>query len=366
MKKAVYTGTFDPPTLGHEWVIDQSRKIFEKVIVVIAINSEKKTMFTIYERKAMLLSITKNMENVSIEICSDKFIANFAKELGAEYVVRGVRGNQDLEYETLIQEVNRKINPNLQHVYLVPPTGLAHISSSLVKSIVGPEGWENVVSEYVSISVLRRLKIKFGKPSDLWKVLVGRNAKGDEKDFWEVLKSPYYEQGRFYHNIDHINSMLTEKEEIKSLLIDPEAVELAIWIHERVYDTHASDNELRSADEGFEIMKKFGLSEFFCKYVHHFVLVTDHKTVPLNTDEKYIADIDLAILGKDTEEFDEYEKNIRKEYSWVPEETYRIERKKVLQYFLKREYIYYTEYFRDKYETKARENLKRSIEVLSK
>ncbi len=366
MKKAIYTGTFDPPTLGHEWVIDQSRKIFHKVIVVIAINSEKKTMFTIDERKAMLLSITKNMENVSIEICSDKFIANFAKELGAEYVVRGVRSNQDLEYETLIQEVNRKINPNLQHVYLVPPASLAHTSSSLAKGLVGPEGWEGAVSEYVSHSVLARLKAKFGKKSNLWKALEGRNASGSEIEFWDMLKSPYYETGRFYHNMDHINSMLCEVEDIKRFLIDPEAVELAIWFHDRVYDTKALDNELKSADEGFEIMKKFGLSEFFCKYIHHFVLVTDHKTVPLNTDEKYIADIDLAILGKDTEEFDEYEKNIRKEYSWVPEETYRIERKKVLQYFLKREYIYHTEYFMGKYETKARENLKRSIEVLSK
>lgn len=366
MRKAIYTGTFDPPTLGHEWVIEQSRKIFDELVVVVAVNSEKKTMLTTDERKTMLDSIIKNTQNVSVEICSEKFIANFAKDFGAEYLVRGVRGNQDLEYETLIQEVNRKINPNLQHVYLVPPIELAHISSSLVKGLLGPEGWEGVVSEYVSRPVLSRLKSKFGKKSELWGEMKNRNASGSEIEFWEILKSPYYEPGRFYHNIDHINSMLAEKEEIKSLLIDPEAVELAIWIHDRVYDTHASDNELRSADEGFEIMKKFDLSEFFCKYVHHYVLVTDHKTIPLNTDEKYIIDMDLAVLGKDISEFDEYENNIRKEYSWVPEETYRIERKKVLQYFLKREYIYHTEYFRNKYEVKARENLKRSIEVLSK
>ncbi len=365
MRKAIYPGTFDPPTLGHMWMIEQSIKMFDEVVVVIAENSEKKTMFSRDERKVMFMSLVKNMQNVCIEICTDKFVANFVKEIDAEYVVRGVRGNQDLEYETLIQEVNRKINPNLQHVYLVPPIELAHISSSLVRGLVGLDGWESVVSEYLPISILRRLKTRFGHKSDLWKVLKDRSAFGDEKEFWETLKNPYFGSERFYHNIDHIHVMLSEIEEIRNLLIDPEAVELAIWFHDRVYDTHASDNEPKSADEGFEIMKKFGLSEFFCKYVHRYVLVTDHKTVPLTTDEKYMVDMDLSILGKDTETFDEYEENIRKEYAWVPEEMYRTERKKVLEYFLKRESIYYTEYFRNKYEVKARENLKRSIEKIS-
>lgn len=366
MKKAIYTGTFDPPTFGHEWMIKQSSKIFDEVVVVIAVNSEKKNMFTIAERKTMLVSLTKNIENTSVQICEDKFIANFGKEIGAEYVIRGVRGNQDLEYETLIQEVNRKINPNLQHIYLVPPSHLAHVSSSLVKGIIGPEGWESVIGEYVPTYVIYRLKTKLGKKSNLWKTLEGRNALGDENEFWQTLKSPYFEPGRFYHNIDHIHSMLAEMEDVRSLLVDPEAVELSIWFHDRVYDTHAYDNEIKSADEGYEIMKKFGLSEFFCKYVHHYILVTDHKTVTLNTDERYIVDMDLSIFGKSKEDFDEYEENIRKEYAWVPEETYRTERKKVLEYFLKRESIYHTEYFRNKYEVKARENLTRSIEILSK
>jgi len=106
------------------------------------------------------------------------------------------------------------------------------------------------------------------------------------------------------------------------------------------------------------------LSPSFAQDVHDLILVSKHNVLPNTIDEKVFTDIDLSILGRLQPEFDEYETNIRKEYAWVPEEQFKEGRKAILQMFLDRNAIYSTDFFREKYETQARDNLQRSIKEL--
>ena len=160
-KIGVYVGSFDPPTNGHLWMIKQSAKIFDKLIVAIGVNSEKSYTFTLDQRKAMIKEITKGMSNISVTSFKDTFLVDFAKGVRAGFIVRGIRDSKDFEYEKNIRSVNEDINRDVLTVFLMPPAKLSAVSSSLVKGLVGNSGWEKIVSGYVPGYVLGYLKKEF-------------------------------------------------------------------------------------------------------------------------------------------------------------------------------------------------------------
>ncbi|HEX7899907.1 MAG TPA: N-methyl-D-aspartate receptor NMDAR2C subunit [Planctomycetota bacterium] len=170
------------------------------------------------------------------------------------------------------------------------------------------------------------------------------------KDLLDLLKARYAEPHRRYHTLEHIEHCLAEFD--PALAQDPEAVELAIWFHDAVYDTRRSDNEERSAAWLLELLPE-------AKRAAELILVTKHHQAS-TPDEALLVDVDLAILGQSKERFDRYEKQIREEYAWVPGLIFRRKRRKILRGFLERPFIYGTEAFRAKYEAAARANLLRS------
>lgn len=145
----VYAGSFDPPTLGHAWMINKGRKLFSKLVVAVAVNPAKKSAFTAQERVAMLKSMTAGFQNVEVTSFENIYTARFAKSVGAEYLLRGVRNGADFEYEKAIAEVNSDLEPGIITVALTPPPEVANISSSLVKSLIGPEGWRDAIRRYL-------------------------------------------------------------------------------------------------------------------------------------------------------------------------------------------------------------------------
>ncbi len=156
----VYAGSFDPPTNGHVWMIKEGAKLFDKLIVAIGINPEKKYTFTIEERIKMLKSITKGMHNVSIKHFENKFLVDYARSVGAKFILRGIRDAKDYEYEKSMRSVNEDIDKGITTVFLMPPAKLSIVSSSLVKGLVGTSGWERVVKVYVPSIVVKYLKEK--------------------------------------------------------------------------------------------------------------------------------------------------------------------------------------------------------------
>lgn len=160
---AVYAGSFDPPTNGHLWMIEQGAKMFDKLIVAIGVNPNKKYTFSIEERLQMLKDSVKGCSNVSIDQFNNKYLVKYAQTIGADFILRGVRNSSDFNFEQGMNNINRDINPNINTVFLMPPRELCEISSSFVKGLVGPDGWETVVCQYVSKPVFTKIKERFLK-----------------------------------------------------------------------------------------------------------------------------------------------------------------------------------------------------------
>lgn len=177
-------------------------------------------------------------------------------------------------------------------------------------------------------------------------------------DVYGSLIDSYSEKNRAYHNLSHISDCLKEFDQAKQLLKNKDDVEVAIWFHDIIYDTKRGDNEERSAEFAYKVAKSVGLSEGSAKRIHDYILATKHKGTPRDNDAKFVMDIDLSSLGASQETFETNSSNIRKEYSWVSEHEFKIERTNFLNYFLNRPGIYMTSFFRKKYEEIAKENIK--------
>jgi pantetheine-phosphate adenylyltransferase len=131
---ALYPGSFDPPTRGHEDLIRRSLALADRVIVAVAANSAKQPLFTVEERLDMLRAAIGAEPRVSVETF-EGLLADFAKRSGASVVVRGLRAVSDFEYEFQMALMNRQLHPSLETVFLVPAVDLTYLSSSLVREV---------------------------------------------------------------------------------------------------------------------------------------------------------------------------------------------------------------------------------------
>ena len=167
MRKAVYAGSFDPPTIGHIWMIEQGAKLFDELIIAIGINPDKKYTFTEKERIAMLQASTKQFPNVKVKLFSNQYLVNFAQSINAGYILRGIRTENDYAYERGMRYINSDLNPKITTVFLIPPREIVEISSSLIKGLVGPAGWEEMLKKFVPEPVRQKIleKIKNETPN---------------------------------------------------------------------------------------------------------------------------------------------------------------------------------------------------------
>jgi len=131
---ALYPGSFDPPTRGHEDLIRRSLALADRVIVAVAANSAKQPLFSVEERLAMLRAAIGAEPRISVETF-EGLLADFAKHSGASVVVRGLRAVSDFEYEFQMALMNRQLHPSLETVFLVPAVDLTYLSSSLVREV---------------------------------------------------------------------------------------------------------------------------------------------------------------------------------------------------------------------------------------
>ena len=138
-KAAVFPGSFDPLTLGHIDIINRSLKLFDKVIIAIGMNAEKKYMFTLQKRKEFITSIFKNDKKIIIKDYTDLTV-NFCKEQQANYIIRGLRNYSDFEYEKDIALTNNKLNNRIETIFFLTSQAHIMISSSIVKDIIKNKG----------------------------------------------------------------------------------------------------------------------------------------------------------------------------------------------------------------------------------
>ena len=160
---AVYAGTFDPITLGHLWIIEKGSRLFDRLVVSVGTNPEKTCYFSLEDRMKMIQLSIAGIKNAVVENYTNKFLIKHAESIGAKFILRGIRSTSDYEYEKTLSYVNRDLNSDIVTVFLLPPRELIEVSSSIVKGLIGPEGWQDVVKNYVPKCVLDRLIAKQGK-----------------------------------------------------------------------------------------------------------------------------------------------------------------------------------------------------------
>jgi predicted metal-dependent HD superfamily phosphohydrolase len=176
----------------------------------------------------------------------------------------------------------------------------------------------------------------------------------------------YSAKDRAYHNLSHIQSLLSLSESLLDKIQDRDAFYFSIWFHDVIYDTKRSDNEEKSAEFAEEALTRLGVPEQTIAITREMILATKHHRADgLSWDMKAFLDLDTSILGAPEEIYKEYSRAIRKEYSWVPGFLYRKGRTKVLNDFLEREHIYHIDEIRAEYETQARHNIAEEIRTLS-
>ncbi len=161
-RKAVYAGSFDPVTNGHLYMIRIGARLFDEFVVAVGTNPGKSYTFEASERLEMLARSTKGIENVEIVEMPNVYLVDFARSVGASYILRGVRNESDYLYERTMRNVNADISSEITTVFLMPPREIAEVSSSFVKGLVGPEGWERLVEGYLPPEVCELFRRRLG------------------------------------------------------------------------------------------------------------------------------------------------------------------------------------------------------------
>jgi predicted metal-dependent HD superfamily phosphohydrolase len=185
----------------------------------------------------------------------------------------------------------------------------------------------------------------------------------DDRLFAEVMRR-YAEPHRRYHTTQHLDECFVRLDEARDQADRPSEVELALWFHDAVYEVRGSDNEEQSAKWAQSVVAAARLQNVVGERVRDLILATKHDALPTTSDAALLVDVDLSILGAPAERFDEYERQVREEFSWVPGFIFKRKRREILEGFLQRPHLYTTEHFRSRHEATARANLARSIQQL--
>ena len=152
---ALYPGSFDPPTRGHEDLIRRSLQLADQVVVAVAVNAVKQPLFGVPERLDMLRHTLGEEPRIRFD-SFEGLVADYARKIGANILVRGLRAVGDFEYEFQMALMNRQLNPGLETVFLVPAQGLSYISSSLVREVARYGGDVSALVHPVVAEALRR------------------------------------------------------------------------------------------------------------------------------------------------------------------------------------------------------------------
>ena len=159
MTRAIYPGTFDPLTLGHEGVVKRAAKLFDEVVLAIAKSSAKRPMFSLDERVQIATELLEPVANIKV-VRFTGLLTEFLKQQGADVILRGLRAVSDFEYEFQMAGMNRKLLPRVETVFMTPSDSYMFVSATIVREIASMGG---DVSQFVSPLVVQRMQDKIKK-----------------------------------------------------------------------------------------------------------------------------------------------------------------------------------------------------------
>lgn len=358
MKNIVFAGTFDPITNGHLWVMKEALEIAENLTVFVAENNSKKTMFNAEERKKMIEDscIEYGIDaRVSVSIVKNEYVAKKSLEVGATHLIRGMRSSVDFDYEELIQKTNVEVLGGAKTIFVMPPRDLESVSSSFVKSLIGPVGWHWNIKKFVPKAVYQKVLEDF-----IFKIAKFHISSNKLEDFLKLVFLNYGNSSRHYHNIEHLAHCLQEMlwlQNNSKEKVNYEQLCAAILAHDIIYGSHKDvSDEVLSA----ELLLEYLGTQY--KMAYKLVLATQHfsEKKKYSLEEKIMRSIDLTILGQCKKVYKKYAKNVRIEYSYIDDERYKEGRGKVIEKFLLQEKIFEADIF-NHYEEIARQNLKKEL-----
>lgn len=181
---------------------------------------------------------------------------------------------------------------------------------------------------------------------------------------WGEISESYSDKNRHYHTLLHLDNLLKQLTEVKAEIKEWDAVLFTLYYHDIVYNSLKSDNEERSAKLAEKRMTQLSVPNEMIESCKNQILATKSHLENSDSDTNYFTDADLSVLGQNWEIYSGYFKNVRKEYSIYPDWVYNPGRKKVLQHFLAMIRIFKTDYFFNKFEEQAKQNLQRELELL--
>jgi predicted metal-dependent HD superfamily phosphohydrolase len=183
-------------------------------------------------------------------------------------------------------------------------------------------------------------------------------------NLWSEIEKKYSEKKRHYHDLEHLENMFSELDPLKDKISNFTHISFSVFYHDVIYDASSRINEEKSAEFAKLKLQKLNLNSDCIEKISEQIIATKAHQQSIDRDTNYLLDADLSILGKDLETYIDYTKKIRKEYSIYPDLLYKPGRKNVLKHFLALENIFKTEDFREKYEVRARENIRFEIDLL--
>ena len=373
MAKGIYPGSFDPITNGHIDIIKRAGGMFDSLTVLVAKNPEKNDFLPVEQRITLIKKALdfEGLKNVFVDSCTGLSVA-YAKEHGCEYMVRGIRDSKDFEYEKELYRINKVLDSSIDTVYIPAKPEFENISSSLVRKLY--QAGTNIAN-FVPKSVLNFLSQTSDKQCIETHLTTIMKKLGADNKFIKQINNEvidaYSRENRGYHDTKHIETMLKqldifmanskEANKVKNL----DELRLAIIFHD--YVNGEPDEINKSIAYAQKVLKTIN-PEYDTSNLVNLISATDHSLIKANGsfDEKLIHDLDLVILGQSDNEYNEYVKQIRAQYSQYSDFEFNKARLEVLKKLIYQPKVYKTEYFSDRFGNKALVNMLNEKEQLLK
>lgn len=378
MKKIGFSGTLDPITNGHMWVIREARAMAHEVIVFISENPGKKARFTAEKRKQIIeASIAEQgLDNISVMLIKSDYTARAAKNYGVEYLLRGIRNTADFDYENLLQQTNVDVLDGAKTLFVMPPRDLGAVSSSFVKALQGPVGWHWKIRQFLPTPAYRAMLLDWlaAEWAGLWPASVDADQAAKRQHWFDYLtgEKAYGGVTRHHHSLEHLVHGLDEisgwANNSNAAAADVAVVKKAYWFHDAVYGQTlktVSDEEASA-----RLWLESGLDADNAEAVAALIRATDHFqenaiTHPL---KHILLGADLAILGQAPAIYAAYAAGIRAEHPYIPAPLFIGNRRKAMVRLCQQardDRLFGDPYFAARYNAAAIANMAREIQELS-
>lgn len=380
MKKIGFSGTLDPITNGHMWVINEARTMADEVVVFLSENTAKKPKFTAEERKSIieLSCAEQGWHNVQVVIVRGDYTARAARKHGAQYLIRGIRTTADFDYENLIQQTNVDVLQGAKTIFVMPPRDLGSVSSSFVKALEGPIGWNWIMKTFVPAPAYHAWVLGWLRKEWelLWDYAQADESAINHADQWFARltgATAYGGPSRHYHNLDHLVHGLSEirawAANTKPAAQDVEIIKQAFWFHDAEYGHGGEPTVISNEEASAQLWLGSGLGQEMADAAA-LIRATDHfqEAAIDHRLKDVLLSVDLAILGQDDEVYHNYAQAIRQEYIHLPDEEYRRQRRGALAHLCRKAEagkLFGDAYFADQYNARAIENMEREMALLS-